>query len=356
MTNMKLDMFKNASTFSWVGRHALELKLLLISSPRTHNKVLDAGSGPFEPFYLAEMLPYFAEICAVDTDQEVYDALCDLVERKSIPLEELAQIACNKDENGFPIPNSDLTDPKLLKLGLRELENAGINPDLFLDADRNFHRPKLTRAKQYRETKITPFHGDAGKYARKHQKQFDFVYAGVVLLKMAKTMETSELVQSVKYLAGALKENGVLGIGTTPAALYGEKGDLNLLKEAGVTVTDVVVDNLVQVKGALRGGYCIRATNEPQYKEHGFDWIGTLIRHKELLPSVSVKNETLSPKELFDYLLKENDQLLLAAQQTNTGKYDLYQAPKAELIKIIPSERKTISVIREAIRKIECGE
>ncbi|MEK6968857.1 MAG: hypothetical protein AABW48_00330 [Nanoarchaeota archaeon] len=346
-TNIKFDQFKNASTFSWVGRHASELRLLVNSLEETPRQVLDVGCGPFEPFYLAWMFPGTTTVHAVDVSKDVHQVLNRLNRGEQIPLSNLAFTCSNKDSSGKPILNTDLTDSKLIRLGLSELQLAGIDPRLFV-TDERYHSTR--QPEDYPRplppiTAIAPACAEMQEYARQHPDQFGFIYAGVVLLNMGKTKETSELVQVVKSLADSLRENGVLGIGTTPAAIYGEKGDPTLLYAAGLTTTDILVDNLVQIGGALRGGYCVRAVKNPasSTKINGGE-LEIALAQDSLLSKIECQKQELSVEQLFSYLSKENDNLVLAALKRG-GNYALYEAKRTDLAEVVPPQRKTLSLI-----------
>lgn len=346
-TNIKFDQFKNASTFSWVGRHASELRLLVNSLEETPRQVLDVGCGPFEPFYLAWMLPETTIVHAVDVNKEIYPVLNYLNRGGQISLSDLALTCSNKDSSGTPILNTDLTDSELICLGLSELQSAGIDPRLFVTKG-NYHSAKRPQSDQRPLppiAAIAPAYAEMQEYARQHLNQFGFIYAGVVLLNMGKTKETPELVRIVRSLADSLGEKGILGIGTTPAALYGEKGDPTLLYAAGLTTTDILVDNLVQIGGALRGGYCVRAVENPASSTKIDEGdLERAIAQDSLLSKIECLKQELSAEQLCSYLSKENDALVLAALKRG-GNYALYEAKRMDLAEVVPPQRKTLSLI-----------
>ena len=120
-----------------------------------------------------------SEIYAVEGNKEIYNTLCRLVGGEEVQIKDLANIVCNKNSEGSPILNTDLTDLNLLDIGRRELSEAYLNPDAFVNFS-SFKRPDRCF------THIYPIHADICDYALAHKGEFDFVYMGVVLLNIAK--------------------------------------------------------------------------------------------------------------------------------------------------------------------------
>jgi len=343
---MVMDIFKNPSTFTWIGRHASELRFLVDSLDKPPETVLDVGGGIFEPFYLARMLPQQSRLYLVDVDQKVYEATRILNCGEVLSLPYLSSIACNKNDNtGNPQPNTDLTDPNLLKQGFHELEMAGVKDTFYTD-------DHLGEIWLHGDVPVIGIErADAREYLSQHRDEFGFVYAGIVLMNMAKVLSREELISVSRDLVASVKPNGVLGIGETPIGLYGEKGVPTSLEEGGAVLTDLLIDNVVQSRGKLRGGHClrfVRPDNRRQYSPISSQEIDERISRDQLLARADVKRREVEGASLGPYLRRqsktENNRLLVAALRRDGG-YNVWEAPMAKVMEVTPPTRRTLSLL-----------
>jgi len=340
---MEIAVFKNASTFSHPGRHASELKFLLSSLEEKPKKVLEVGSGCIEPIYFAQLLGSEATINAVDLNIKVYNTLTDLVSGKKVKLADLAEFVCNKSNDGKPRRNSDLLNEDRLKINAEELRLAGLNPNDFI-RDGYYRMPK-------EGAKIIPINAELGEYTTQHQNEFDFVYAGVVLLNIGKVVNREGLVDTTKKLVGALKEGKVLGVGTNPAGMYGEKGTPGVLEDSGMATTDLIVDNLVLAKvggkDRLFGGHCLRAVsveNQNSYSPIAKKTIEQRISEDEILSQAGITHREFNSSNLKGYFSEQGDNLLMVALRRDGG-YDLWETPINKLKEVVPKVRYTFGII-----------
>ena len=344
MIAMSLDAFKNPSTFTWIGRHASELRFLVNSLGYSPQKVLDVGGGVFEPFYFARMLTAGTEFHLVDVDESVYKAAARLNCGEPVSLEYLSSIACNKDDkDGRPLPNTDLTDAELLELGFSELELAGSRDTFYTDE-------QLKEIWLHGDVPvINMLNVDAREYLPKHKGEFDFAYAGIVLMNMAKVLTREELVVFSRDLIESVRPHGVLGIGETPMGLYGERGVLAVLEECGAVLTDLFLDNVVQVRGKLRGGHCLRFVRPEkslQYSPIANKEVDDRISRDELLRRADIQKRQVEGSSLGNYLRSQDEpeRLIIAALRRNGG-YDIWEAPVGKVMEVAPQKRNALSLI-----------
>lgn len=338
---MDLGNFSGMSTFTHMGRNASGFRFLVKTCPSLPQRVLDVGSGPLEPVYFAHLLPPSAQLYAVDVNPEAVSVLEQLVQGVGVPLAGLAETLCNKNPDGLPRPNTDLTDPDLIAIGLRELEQANLASDLFYQSGFYFS-PRGGAA-------ITPVPAELSSYCREHPAQFDLAYAGQVLLNIAKVIpDTEELQRIVGYLFGSLKPGGVLGIGTTPADLCDKYSSLKLVELAGGTVTDLYLDNLVRVpfgpQYKVFGGYQLRAVQEAQGSPVDAGHLDSVVRLDPLLRQLSVDQKVIPSAQLYPLLETTPDQVILAAIRLSSG-YKIYSVNGKELEPLIPLQRHSFSLL-----------
>ncbi|MBT7903618.1 hypothetical protein HN587_07180 [Candidatus Woesearchaeota archaeon] len=342
----ELAQFKNASTFSHIGRNAAGIQFLIQSLNKAPNHTLEVGSGCIEPVYVSHLLPEQSDLYSVDVNGQIISALAHLSSGERVNLASLEKLVCNKQADGTPRPNSDLTDPKIIEIGLRELEFAGLDPSRFFQNNEYLLPPGGAR--------IIPVCSDLETYAKQTPQLFDLVYAGVVLLNIAKTVDSrDQLVELVASLISAVKEGGVLGIGTTPAALYGEKSTPGLLESAGGTITDIYIDSLVRAKiGSgykVFGGHMIRTVpcDQPGLSRVDETEIDERLSRSPVFQGVGIIKEVYSNDVLNGYLetqSKSRTHMLLATMRTVRG-YVVWSAKKDSFVEQIPLQRTQIGII-----------
>ena len=341
---MAMDVFKNPSTFTWIGRHASEFRFLVDSLDKPPEKVLDVGKGPFKPIYFAEMLPKASELSVIDAP-EMCNLVEGLIDGRELHLPDLSTVVCNKDDTGKPIPNTDLTDTALLEVAASELRLAGLNPADYFDLSTKTFRCPGTGAWIETDNGLENLDG----YLLQHRGQFDLVYLGLVLLNVGKVSGRQELVRlSGQLLESLSRSNSVLGVGEHPRALYGEKSIPNIVEESGGVLTDALVDNLVVARGNLRGGHCLRFTRQNAYSPIPKGEVDRRIESDELLRQLDVGYRQVDGDKIGNYLSAQHeintDRLLVAALRRRGG-YDVWEAPIARVMAVAPPKRKTLSLI-----------
>ncbi|MBT4651406.1 hypothetical protein HOC13_02680 [Candidatus Woesearchaeota archaeon] len=335
---MEIKVFNNASTFSHIGRHASELRLLLGSLPEVPKKILEVGAGCLEPIYFAQLLPEESTIYAVDINPQIYSVLKSLVGGERVNLEELVQVICNQNNDGSPMINTDLIDPQELAKGLEELKFAGIDPNQFME-DGYFRKPKGGAS-------IIPINAEMGNYSQNHVGEFDFVYAGSVLLNIVKDATHNNTVGLIWDLLNSLKPNGVLGEGTNPAGLYGVNSTPIMIEEAGGIITDLLTDHLNKVQigdnSRLFGGHCVRAKRYDEGNCNSYaskEEVEQRIAQDSILSQLQVNYFLLNEDSLERVLSGKGEDLLLAALR-DEGSYHLWTTPFKDLHTILPERNR----------------
>lgn len=341
MNQPELANFQNASTFSHIGRWATAFRLLNNRLGRKAKKILDLGGGCLEPVYFSQMLPQWSVLEAVDANEDIYQTLIKLNHGQKISLEELAKYVCNKEDDGSPRPNRDLTDSSVLAIGLKELTDAGLYSDDFFEGDL-FKKP-------LRGAIMVPVHNEAGAYAREHPQEYDLTTMNVVFLNIAKDeKDYDNLVSLARDVLGTLKEDGLLGVGTTPKALYGERGTPTLLEEGGAVITDLIIENLVRAEindtYRLFGGHFICASpRERDISPIESSLVQEKLEQNEYFGQVKVRHHEIS--SLKDYLSKEDGYLLLAALRRDDG-YEIWETLRFQLEPLIPKQRTSFGLLK----------
>lgn len=340
---MKIATFKNQSTFSHVGRHAAELRYLLSSLDYAPQKILEVGSGCLEPIYFAQLLPLESTLYALDIDSEISGVLEKLIVGRKIKLTDLAELVCNKNDDGTSRINTDLTDPSLLAKGLEELKMAGLNPSDFFQ-NGYYQKPSGGAT-------IISVNDEVSSYCSRHQEEFDLVYAGAVILNLAKVFSKEKLVKTVKDILGSLKGGKVLGVGTNPAGLFAEKNDVSTLEESGASVTELLVDNLVKVKMGetykLFGGHYLSAARaeDERYSCLSKEVIAECIAKNHFLTNAGIVYTEIKGNHLGNYLVNQKGELLIAALRKEDG-YKGWTANLSKLERLLPEmERKSFGLI-----------
>jgi hypothetical protein len=331
---MKKAIFKHPSTFTYLGRHASELKFLLRRA-KNRNEILNIGPGPFEPFYIAALSPN-SRITVVDINPRMLQMVASIKDGVSIPLREAAQHCHNVQNDGSPRANRDLLLPERIEQGLNELRIAGLNPADFVQSDSEFVYRRRSDIQVMQPMDISE---------TEVWKQFDVVFEGLVLLNLNKTLDTEQFKSTVDILGMLTKKDGVLGIGITPAGISGSKRYIHTLMDvlqARFRLQELIVDNLVDGGSrGLAGGYL--ATFSDQWSSHlDFEKIKGLIMQEQMLSRAKFIFPYIPEEKLLE-LLNDQEYLLIAAIHSG-GSY--YKAAFAELGSMqIPTQRYQFSVM-----------
>lgn len=314
---MKLATYKKPSTFSYPGRHATFFAWLVETlRGKVQRRVLEVGSGCFEPIWLSHLLDEKTKLIAVEYEKEICDILKKLLAGERIELATLVEVVCNKLADGSCRKNTDLTEPELIQLAETELRLAGFDPNMFI-RDGFFQKPQVG---YYKPAEIEVVNADAFEYIQKIEP-VDLLLAGVVLLNVGKLMDVKEFFRMHEVLANAVKNDGVLGVATTPRALYSEKSVPRALMAAGLNITDIVVENFALVHGNLFGGYGIRCSKDQSDYSLGSQYFFKFIEIEDFFSGFSFKYKEMTSKELELHLQGEGELVLLTANKAINGNY-----------------------------------
>ena len=327
---MKKAIFNKPSTFTYIGRHASELKFLL-NRAKSRNEILDIGPGPFEPFTIAALSPA-SRITVIDSNPKILQMVRSIGDGVLLQLSEAAKFCCNVANDGSPRKNSDLVDKRRVQKGFEELFAAGVNKYNFAhDNFGNFG---------YRgnSTIITMEPMDISQ--AKPWKQYDVVFEGLVLLNLRKTLGEQEFDSTLQTLFSLTKQDGTLGIATTPAGIQGEREYLSTLirlaKNKRFHLQELFLDNIVDAGSrGLHGGYL--ATFAESW-DSAIDANSARFRimSETLLQNAKIVAPYIEISRLFDLLKLPNILLLYAIHAGG----DHYHTMIAELDSMsIPKER-----------------
>jgi threonine dehydrogenase-like Zn-dependent dehydrogenase len=244
-----LAMYAKPSTFSYIGRNAAALRFLL--GKKESPEVLIIGPGPLEPFLAAACAPK-GRIVLVDRSPEVARLIKKIAE-EGATFDEIAAQCQNISDDGTPRRNSDLLDPQLRARGIRELVMAGFDQAGFVDETRYLGGRINSDRFELHITSIEGFDTS---------KKFDVLFAGTVLSNIRKVMDEGQFSTLLQKLREMLTPNGVLGVVETPAAVSGAKQLISNILAAGFEMNGLVVDNLVNASGAIRGGIYLQFGRE----------------------------------------------------------------------------------------------
>jgi hypothetical protein len=309
---MKRAIYRLPSTFTYIGRHASELKFLLARAKRK-NEILNIGPGPFEPFYISKLSPD-SRVSVVDINPKMLQMIQSNADGVRLPLREAASFCHNIQNDGSPRKNSDLLVPERIKQGRQELEIAGLDPNDFLsDGDFLYRgRSNILAMEPMDISKAAPWN------------QFDVVFEGLVLLNLSKVINKQELEKTIRTLGALAKKDGLLGIGTTPAGISGEKRYIHALIEAlrgRFRLSELIVDNLVDGGSrGLAGGYL--ATFSDQWNSPiFFGDIHAAMMREPLLKDARLIDPVVNETSFLS-LLNDPKYLLLAATHNGGSLYN----------------------------------
>ena len=333
---MKTILYNRPSTFTYLGRHASELKFLL-SRAKSKNEILDIGPGPFEPFYIAALSPE-SKVTVIDNSQKILNKIKSIRSGVLLPIKEAASICFNTNDNGTMRQNNDLLDERLILKGIEEMKIAGLSRSLFM-YDRigffGYHgNGEIVVMEQMDITSVKPW------------KKFDVVFDGLVLLNLRKTQKNEDFDKAVQTILDLTQDNGMLGISTTPEGISGKKEYLSLiLKAAGsrLHLQELILDNFVNSDGGIRGGYLsifTKDSDSPVNPQSIYD----LFSNDPLLARATFFKTYLDETRLLDFL-HANGFLLLYAIHAGG---DYYNACFAKMDTFdIPAERHHFQVMAE---------
>ena len=306
------SLYRNPSTFTYIGRHASELKFLL-SRAKNRSEILEIGPGPFEPFYIAALSPA-SKITVVDVDQKILSMIQSVRDKVLISLKDVADHCCNINDDGSKRKNRDLLDPRMVENGANELRLAGLLPSDYLWQNNTLFGFQ-------KNADMALIESDIQKY--QPFKQFDIIFEGLVLLNLRKVLNDQEFVATLCNIAGLARTNAVVGIGTTPAGISGPKEYLSMLMkifaEKKLYLQELIVDNLVNAEGGLRGGYLATFSNK-RWSSEDFQLVESYFRAEQSLAKAKIIAPYVPAQKMLE-LLQDKELILLAAVHAGGDYY-----------------------------------
>ena len=204
---------------------------------------------------------------------------------------------------------------------------------------------------------MRPLNADIQQFVKGTDK-FDIAFMCTLFINLRKELPDSSLKELFAGLARCLKPsssiyNGILGISTTPAGLHGKENIVRYLQEAGFAISEILVDNLLNAGGTMRGGYGIIGRGEGPMR-----WLPSLMGKRELRERIegsrlgSIETETDAvPADMLGEFLEGMERVLLAALREfnpgmpNKGQMVVCTADKSQLLENLPSKRISLGLL-----------
>ncbi|MBU0526923.1 hypothetical protein KKE92_00425 [Candidatus Micrarchaeota archaeon] len=336
--------FRNVSTFTYVGRNtSLYNRAFKYNDPKKEPlKILIAGPGPFEPFYVSYLGKH--SIDAVDISPKMCDIIHGINNGAYVDMETLAEKCHNVNDDGKPRPNRDLSNSERVEQAAKEMAMQGFAPEDFLSGRKRFFRVMNPNAD------ITTFAEDIFAFLEK-KGGYDVVAMCTLFINLRKTLGDEELAKLFisfrKVMSCAdRRDSGILAISETPAAIHGPRNVVGFMVDAGFTITDMIVDNLVNARGSLRGGYGIisRADGHLTRKRSDMD----IRKLREEFDGGVFAGSGVSAIEMPDdalvSFLENTDRVVLAALRTSLEKMTVFTADKQKLTDTLPETRTSFGL------------
>ncbi len=338
--------FRNVSTFTYLGRNTgLYKRAFKYSNPKKEPlKTLIAGPGPFEPFYVAYLGDH--KIDAVDISPKMCEIIHGVNNGAYVDLEHLAEKCHNVNEDGKPRPNRDLSDSERVNRAADEMKANGFSPGDFLSGRKRYFRVMDTNAK------IRTFAEDIFTFLEK-KGGYEVVAMCTLFINLRKTLGDEELaklfVSFGKVMPSAdRRDTGILAISETPAAIHGPRNVIGFMTDAGFTITDIIVDNLVNAKGSLRGGYDIisRTDGHLTRKRSDMDIRKLKAEFDKGVFADSDISAVEVPDDALVSFLENTDRVVLAALRTSLENMTVFTADKQKLTTAISETRTSFNLSR----------
>jgi hypothetical protein len=326
------------STFTHLGRHAWTLKTCIAYLREAPKLVADIGCGVLEPFLLAECVtnrfsPFSGLIHAVDINEDYIDLIHQLILGASFPVNNMTNIAHDTDLLGHSIPNSNFIDR--LWVGIRDYQDAKLDIDVIFDP-----RSRSFRYTGIGSKVIKPIHSDINPYLSLNIENgltasFDLIYIGALIVNLLKVHTPTYVQNLLVDMYQLLSKNGLLAIGTSPSALYGEPTELFLLHEAQFSDLFISIENvIIEDYQTIFGDYAIVASKDDQFYLDKFqlDQIETRVTQDRLLNSMQPEKRIISYDDLITHLRTDRESLLLCAVRLPHSKYLTWHVKKDKLL------------------------
>ncbi len=338
--------FRNVSTFTYLGRNtALYRRAFKHHDPQKEPlRVMIVGSGPFEPFYVSRLGRH--KIHAVDIGKNMCEMIAGLKNGAFVELAHAAERCCNVNDDGKPRPNRDLSAPERIEQAMREMEMSGFNPDDFLSGRNTYFRLRE------KNPDVTPVNRDIFEHLEE-PNAYDVVAMCTLFINLRKTLGDDDIAKLFVSLSQVMasadrRDSGILAIGETPAAVHGPKNVVGFMVGAGFIITDMLVDNLVNARGSLRGGYGIIARRDGHFarKRSGLDARKLEQEFQEGPFGGSDVSAVLVHEDALVSFLETTDRVVLAALRTKLHEMTVYTADKQKLIAGLSETRTSFGLSR----------
>ena len=218
--------YETPSLFTFLGRHYIGIRNIIQLLRRSRSVcVLDAGSGPLEPFYFAELLRE-SNVHAVDLDPANV-VLIEKIKREGILLRDLAEVSCNIDE-GRKLRNEEFD----------ELANQNI-ADYEAKGGRFVKKDRFSPKKE--SNKIVSSQGDIRSL---DFGGYDLVYLGSVLQNVKKVVDIKDYIELLKRIRKQIDSSTVIAGATFYTEIYGPGKFIEELTEAGFDFPTIILEDV----------------------------------------------------------------------------------------------------------------
>ncbi len=338
--------FKRVSTFTYVGRNSGLYRRILGKNPMVEEikrNIFIVGPGPFEPFYASAMKR--TSVTAIDSSAKV----CSMIEKaksgRPLELSEVAKECTNINNDGSPRPNMDLVARERIEQGRRELAENGFDSKDFIS--------QFSLRVKNGNGNIDVVNQDVRDFVANAQSDYDAGFMCTVFINLRKSLEPSEIARIFIGLESSLciansPERGIFAMSTTPAGLHGKENAVSYLTESGFKITEIIVDNLVNAGGSLRGGYGIVSRKEGPMQElpslnDGLDKALQIPIIKASEPTV----ETMPEASFVEFLTSTERVVIFAVRRFNPKKsLTICTVDKEKLIGNLPQTRTSFGLLR----------
>ena len=348
-----MDLAKvGCSTFTHLGRHIYTIKSIFSRLYEEPHLMLELGSGFIEPFMVAELLfqqydtTCNTRIVAVDANRDYINLIKRLLYGEQIQINTLALMAYDTDVIGSVIPNNNFLNR--LSVGVRDYKNAGLDPFNIIDRTERFFY--YTGAAGHL---IMPTHTDIENYLsfqKSLQTSFDICYAGALFVNLFKIHNEQYVLEILKNLYMLLSPMALLGIGTSPSALYGAAFELSALSLVGFHEIFISAENFITQPGlGIFGDYAILAAKDAQYllTSEEQDAVDSMLEKESILKNAHVRKSVISRSDLFSHLATDRKYLLLCAIALPGHRYKLLELEREYVLTNINfRERCLLNLVR----------
>jgi hypothetical protein len=248
------------SRFTHIGRHLEGLRLLVECCDTQALDVALVGSGPIEPFVVAEIIStaeYVTQpaITAVDADAAVASLLLALLDGREVDIGDLAEVC--RDDIQDPCSSHNANFAERLDEGLREFVGRNLRSPIDVKGGR-------LRARLSGEVSCEGRHATAHEFLfHEPDERYDLIYLGLVLNQLRKQPGGYDMARNLLgEIKRCLRPSGLLGIGTSLSPAHGVACDVRDVTESGLSLLYVSLENVILSDGAYYGDYGLGVGHE----------------------------------------------------------------------------------------------